>query len=121
MPVRDIEAAVCKARGPRSRRNVWRLLIDHEELAPIVLPMLEAWRGIRIRAAELGRQLVADARQSLRHAAYSYPSLASALSPQPRHCLEDPGNFKKSRSVGAWLGLTTRRCQAGEVDYHGQR
>ena len=33
--------------------------------------------------------------------------------------VEDPENFKKSRSVGAWLGLTTRRYQSGEVDYDG--
>jgi transposase len=33
--------------------------------------------------------------------------------------IEDPDNFKKSRSVGAWLGLTTRRYQSGEVDYDG--
>lgn len=33
--------------------------------------------------------------------------------------IEDPSNFKTSRSVGAWLGLTTRRYQSGEVDYDG--
>jgi hypothetical protein len=33
------------------------LLVDQEGLAAIVLPMLEAWRSLRIRAAELGRQL----------------------------------------------------------------
>src|SRR4051794_2840884 len=33
--------------------------------------------------------------------------------------IEDPDNFKKSRAVGAWLGLTTRRYQSGEVDYDG--
>lgn len=33
--------------------------------------------------------------------------------------IEDPDNFKTSRSVGAWLGLTTRRYQSGEVDYDG--
>ncbi len=33
--------------------------------------------------------------------------------------VEDPKNFKTSRSVGAWLGLTTRRYQSGEVDYDG--
>ena len=33
--------------------------------------------------------------------------------------IEDPENFKKSRSVGAWLGLTTRRYQSGEVDFDG--
>jgi error-prone DNA polymerase len=33
--------------------------------------------------------------------------------------IEDPDNFRTSRSVGAWLGLTTRRYQSGEVDYDG--
>ena len=33
--------------------------------------------------------------------------------------IEDPGNFARSRSVGAWLGLTTKRYQSGEVDYDG--
>ena len=28
-------------------------------------------------------------------------------------------NFKQSRAVGAWLGLTWRRFQSGEVDYDG--
>lgn len=31
--------------------------------------------------------------------------------------VEDPANFRKSRPVGAWLVLTTRRHQSGEVDY----
>ena len=33
---------------------------------------------------------------------------------------EDPNNFKNSRAVGAWLGLTSRRYQSGEVDYSGR-
>lgn len=33
--------------------------------------------------------------------------------------IEDPANFARSRSVGAWVGLTTRRYQSGEVDYNG--
>jgi transposase len=33
--------------------------------------------------------------------------------------IEDPANFKQSRSVGAWLGLTTRRYQSGEIDCDG--
>lgn len=33
--------------------------------------------------------------------------------------IEEPSNFKNSRSVGAWLGLTTKRYQSGEVDYDG--
>ena len=33
--------------------------------------------------------------------------------------LEKADNFKQSRAVGAWLGLTPRRFQSGEVDYDG--
>jgi transposase len=33
--------------------------------------------------------------------------------------IEDPSNFKTSRSVAAWSGLTTRRYQSGEIDYDG--
>ena len=33
--------------------------------------------------------------------------------------LEKADNFKQSRAVGAWLGLTPRRFQSVEVDYDG--
>ena len=33
--------------------------------------------------------------------------------------IEDPRNFRLSRSVGTWRGLTTRRYQSGEVAYNG--
>jgi transposase len=39
---------------------------------------------------------------------------ASALA-----ALERPDTFRRSRAVGAWLGLTPRRFQSGEVDYDG--
>ena len=51
-------------KGITFEKHVRSLLADQDALASIVLPMLEAWRGIRVRAAELGRQLVRDARQS---------------------------------------------------------
>ena len=33
--------------------------------------------------------------------------------------INDPGRFTKSRNVGAYLGLTPRRYQSGEVDRSG--
>src|ERR1700761_2256952 len=51
-------------KGSTFEKNVRSLLVDQEGLAPIVLPILEAWRSLRIRATELGRQLLADARES---------------------------------------------------------
>lgn len=75
-----------------------------------VLPMLEVWRGMRMRAAELGRQLVADARQSQAcRILMSIPGSGAITATSFATAIEDPGNFKTSRSVGAWIGLTTRR------------
>ncbi len=34
--------------------------------------------------------------------------------------IDDPHRFRHSRSVGAYLGLTTRRHQSGAVDYSGR-
>jgi transposase len=31
--------------------------------------------------------------------------------------IDDPTRFKRSRSVGAYVGLTTRRYASGEVDW----
>jgi transposase len=107
-------------KGSTFEKNVRSLLVDQDGLAPIVLPMLEAWRSIRIRAAELGRQLVAEARQSQAcRIVMSIPGIGAITATSFVAAIEDPDNFKKSRSVGAWLGLTTRRYQSGEVDYDG--
>src|SRR5512132_202071 len=34
--------------------------------------------------------------------------------------VDDPERFRRSSSVGAYLGLTPRRCQSGEIDYTGR-
>ncbi|WEX90100.1 IS110 family transposase [Sinorhizobium garamanticum] len=107
-------------KGSTFEKNVRRLLVDQDGLASIVLPMLEAWRGIRIRAAELGRQLVREARQSQAcRILMSIPGVGAITATSFTTAIEDPDNFRKSRSVGAWVGLTTRRYQSGEVDYDG--
>lgn len=37
-----------------------------------------------------------------------------------KSAVDDPSNFKKSRDVGAFLGLTPRRYASGEMDYVGR-
>ena len=44
-------------KGSRFEAHVRALLADQEGLAPIMLPLLDAWRAVRVRAAELGRRL----------------------------------------------------------------
>src|SRR3954468_13198396 len=104
-------------KGSRFEAHVRALLADQEGLAPILLPLLEAWRAVRLRAAELGRQLVASARRSEAYQILmSVPGVGAVTATSFATAVEDPENFRRSRSVGAWLGLTTRRDQSGEVD-----
>lgn len=107
-------------KGGKFDEHVRRLLAGQEELACIISPVLEAWRAVRARASELGRQLIANARQDgACQLLMSIPGVGAVTATSFTTAIEDPKNFKKSRSVGAWLGLTTRRHQSGEVDYDG--
>ena len=49
----------------------------------------------------------------------SVPGVGAVTAATFTAAIEAPENFKTSRAVGAWLGLTTRRYQSGEVDYDG--
>ena len=107
-------------KGGRFAANVRALLVDGEELTAIVEPLLEAWCSLRTRAAELGERVLAAARKSEAcRILMSIPGIGAITASAFTAAIEDPANFRNSRSVGAWLGLTTKRYQSGEVDYDG--
>jgi transposase len=107
-------------KGSTFERNVRNLLAGQAELAAIVLPLLEAWSSLRAQLAGLGTRLVATARQSTDcRLLMSIPGVGAVTATSFVAAIEDPANFRNSRSVGAWVGLTTRRYQSGEVDYDG--
>ena len=60
-----------------------------------------------------------SAREIAQRLGMSIPGVGTITATAFATAIEDPNNFRKSRSVGAWLGLTTRRYQSGEVDYDG--
>lgn len=101
--------------------NVRELLDENNGLARILLPLLEAWRDIRKRGADLSRQLLAAARESqATRLLMTIPGVGAVTAVSYVAAIEDPENFRTSRSVGAWLGLTTRRYQSGETDFGGR-
>ena len=109
-----------KGAGRVFEGHVRNLLASNAGLEQIILPVLEAWRGLRARTAELSKQLVASARASEQcQLLSSIPGVGAVTASSFVAAIEDPENFRKSRSVGAWIGLTTRRYQSGEVDYDG--
>ncbi|MER9547124.1 IS110 family transposase, partial [Mesorhizobium sp. M0437] len=91
-----------------------------EKLARIVVPMLQAWSGIRYQIAELSKQLAAMARNDQHcRLLMSVPGVGTVTATAFAAAVEDPANFRNSRAVGAWVGLTPRRYQSGEVDNDG--
>lgn len=111
---------VPKSKGRVFEGHVRDLLAENGNLARIILPLLDAWRDIRKHAANLDRQLLAEARDSkAAQLLMTIPGIGAITSLSFAAAIENPSNFKRSRSVGAWLGLTTRRYQSGEIDYDG--
>jgi transposase len=111
---------VPKGGGGVFEGHVRSLLASNAKLEQIILPLLEAWRGLRGQAAELSRQLVASARVSEQcQLLCTIPGVGAVTASSFVAAIEEPGNFRNSRAVGAWIGLTTRRYQSGEVDFDG--
>lgn len=85
------------------------------------MPLLEAWLAVRARVAQLSKQLIATARADEQcQLLMTIPGIGVVTASSFIAAIEDPANFAKSRSVGAWIGLTTKRYQSGEVDYAGR-
>jgi transposase len=101
--------------------NVRSMLAEKAALEQIILPLLDAWQAVRVQLTRLDRQLIAASRQNEQcRLLMTIPGVGAITASSFVAAIEDPGNFKKSRSVGAWLGLTPTRYQSGEVDYAGR-
>ena len=113
------------SKGGHFELEVRRLLAGYGNLERVLLPLLEAWSTeraftVRGRAAELGRQLLQLFRRSEACRRLMFlPGIGAPPAMSFTTAIEDPETFRNSRSVAAWIGLTTRRYQSGEVDYDG--
>lgn len=83
-----------------------------------VTPLLETIGHLTDQIRDYDRQVVALSRQ--RYAASERLQQVSGVGPLTALAfvltLEEPGRFDKSRSVGAYLGLTPKRDQSGQTD-----
>src|SRR5262245_16129303 len=86
-----------------------------------------AMRGlVAARAAVLAAVVAIDAdiRQMVRASEacrrlMSIPGIGQLTALAFTAAVDDPGRFRRSRDIGAYLGLVPRRYQSGEVDYTG--
>jgi transposase len=83
--------------------------------------LLIAWRvaGERKRALELGLMRLARASEVCRRMTTT-PGVGAITALTFVTAIDDPKRFCRSRDVGAFLGLTPKRYQSGEVDITGR-
>ena len=110
-----------KARGKAYEVRVKEVTAGKVELYQIVNAILGAWRTICEQIETLDRNI----RQAVRdneacRLLMTVPGVGPITAMAYCAVIEDPGRFAKSSSVGAYLGLTPRRYQSGEVDRNGR-
>ena len=110
----------------RAKMNVFatraaELAEARPELAAAVEPLLKAREAVGRQIADLDRKVMRLARNDAQVRRFM---TAPGVGPITALCflatIDDPTRFKRSRSVGAYVGLTTRRFASGEVDWTGR-
>mgnify|MGYP001815055186 FL=1 len=97
------------------------LIKDKPALVAVVEPLLKAREVIEQQVADLDRKVMRLARSEPQVRRFM---TAPGIGPITALCylatIDDPVRFNKSRNVGAYVGLTTRRYASGEIDWTGR-
>ena len=110
----------------RAKFNVFavranELIEDRPELIAAVGPLLKARETIERQIADFDRKVMKLARgnQQVRRL-MTVPGVGPITALCFCATIDDTARFKRSRSVGAFVGLTTRRHASGEIDWTGR-
>jgi transposase len=104
--------------GGMFEAKVREQIVDRPEVAGVVEPLLAVWRTVRGQIAALDRKLMAAAREDATcRLLMTCPGVGAVVAVSFSAAVEAPGHFRRSRSIGAYLGLTPRRHQSGETDH----
>lgn len=89
-----------------------------EELKPALLPLLQAIGTLtqRIEAQDRLIEKIAEERYPQSEVLRTVPGVGPLTSMAYVLTLQDPKRFPRSRTVGAYVGLTPRRAQSGQED-----
>lgn len=97
------------------------LLDRHWQLRAIIEPLLEIHAALVGQVAALHKELLRLVRvEPICRRLMTMPGIGPVTALTYRSTLDDPLRFRHSRSVGAYLGLTPRRYQSGEIDRVGR-
>ena len=110
----------------RAKFNVFsvragELIEDRPELIAVVGPMLKVRESIERQIDDLDRKVLKLARHDAQVRRFmTVPGVGPVTALSFKAAIDNPTRFTRSRSVGAYIGLTTRRHASGEVDWSGR-
>jgi transposase len=110
----------------RAKFNVFavraeELISGRPELVAAVEPLLAARTSIEQQIGDLDHKVLKLARRDAQVRRFmTVPGVGPITALCFKATIDDPMRFKRSRSVGAYVGLTTRRHASGEVDWSGR-
>lgn len=90
-------------------------------LTVIIEPLMAAWQALREQVAIFDRRIIIRAKTDpVAHRLMTIPGVGVVVALAYTAVIDDPARFRRSSSVGAYLGLTPRRYQSGDVDRAGR-
>jgi transposase len=119
--LKNLGLVIGKAGGTVFTRRVEELLGRHGLLWDAVRPLLAVREIVRREIAGLYRKLLGLARNDVdSRRSMTVPGIGPITALAFYAAVDDPARFRRSRSVGAYFGLTPRRYASGEVDWTGR-
>jgi len=110
-----------RANGSVFLKRAQLVSAEAPELEVIATPLLAARAVIDHERVELERQIKWLARENKQARAFmTVPGVGPMTTLAFLSGIDDPARFARSRTVGAYLGLTPRRHASGEVDWSGR-
>ena len=101
--------------------RVEALVADRPDMEMIIHPLLSVRKGILKQLSALDRRVRSLANDTPpARILMTVPGVGPITALAFMAAIDDPTRFKRSRSVGAYLGLTPRRHASGEVDWSGR-
>jgi transposase len=91
------------------------------DLRKVIEPLLQVLESVQKQTLSLDKMVEDFARNDkVCSHLMTIPGIGAVTALAYTSAVDDPKRFRKSRSVGAYLGLTSRRYQSGEVDREGR-
>lgn len=109
-----------RAIAAQFQRRVAELSGDGHVLWPVLLPLLSVHSHVCRELDGIDHQVRQMARaDETTQRLMTVPGVGVVTALTFRHTIDDPSRFRNAASVGAYLGLTPRRKQSGEMDAIG--